>query len=209
MAKRLQRPTPPKEGDPDEPESSKKSIRRDTIHRNIIQVQSNQVDESDLERNFLRKWNSDKELNLGQSLSGKSKSILEQRRSIARASHNQTSISNQNTRRNDTYASQRRRPLPPTPENEAPFIPPTIVTTNPNTSTNKSNFTAQWVESTTPEVVEGYPFDTSPPPNYLGRYGHDNYAYDTYGDDDEESQVIELQEREGPQRRASKSSAKL
>lgn len=204
LAKRLQRPTPPKEDDKEEPEAAKKSIRRDTIHRNIIQKQSVQIDESDLERNFLRKWNSDRDLGL--SLSGKSKSIIEQRRSVARASHNQGSGPNTLPvrSRSAVYESQRQRPLPEIPDNEVPFIQTDAITLD---ATNKSNFTARWVDATTPEIQEEYPFDTSPPPDYLSRAGHDNYAYDTYGDEDDDvSQTIELQEREGPIRRFSKSS---
>lgn len=203
LAKRLQRPTPPKEGDLDETsQAGKKSVRRDTIHRNIIQKQSVQVDESNLERNFLRKWNSDKELDLGNGMSGKSKSLLEQRRSIARASQNQgggqNNRSNPVRTRNDVYASQRQRPLPEIPVNEIPH-------TSTSPPTFRSSFTANWVNSTTPEIEEEQPFDTSPPPDYVSRYGQDNYAYDTYGDEfDDEAEVIELQEREGPVRRFSK-----
>lgn len=203
LAMRLQRPTPPKDGDPDESENNKKSIRRDTIHRNIIQKQSAQADESDLENNFLRKWNSDKDLNLGHSLSGKSKSLIEQRRSIARASQHQNK--SEPCKATDIYATQRQRPLPKIPDNEVPFMQPEMPA--PNLKTKTFSETEQWVLDTTPEIMEEYPFEyPTSPLNFGTGAGSDNYAYDPFGDEDDEA--IELRERKGATRRTSRSSKK-
>ncbi|XP_063708773.1 chitin synthase chs-2-like [Culicoides brevitarsis] len=123
LAKILQRPEPPQADE--QTDNSKKNVRRNTIHRNIQQQQSYHVDESDLEKNFLRKWNSSKELNLGSSLSGKGKHLIEERRSIARASRNQTRLSNSaaaESKKEDVYQNQRLRPLPDIPDNEVPFF---------------------------------------------------------------------------------------
>lgn len=201
LAKRLQRPTPSIDGAAEEADSNKKSVRRDTIHRNLKQKQRAQIDESDLERNFLRKWNSTRDLNLGNAMSGKSKSIIEARRS--RASQNQHKLPAHKT--TDMYATQKQRPLPEIPDNEEPFMQPAMTTATAPTS--KSNLTEQWVLATTPEVMDEYPFGTSSPFDYVSGSGNDNYAYNTYGDeDDEENQVFELRERGGPTRRFSRSS---
>uniref|UniRef100_A0A336L059 chitin synthase n=1 Tax=Culicoides sonorensis TaxID=179676 RepID=A0A336L059_CULSO len=183
VAKLLQKPT--SENNIDETNSSKKKIvRRNTILRNIEQKTSKQVDESNLKINFKRNLKDfdDKKF---KKLPDKYKKIIEKaRRNMKDSQH---FIKNRKEVSVNEYVRQLQRPLPPTPVDAL-----CVMLNNPHLQyqstdrTTEYDSTQQWSEATTLEIIS----EDSPPPTFLSsRMGQENFGYDSYEDDDSESEI--------------------